>query len=203
MLEDKLSGTGFKKNLSRQALSRKTETGRQHIHLSLVSRISHVDVYVDLALRHDALDELVYENTVGWIDEKRKHETNTVGVDLGKLVGPLLPKPWSVDEKTDIDSVAESITFDLMLFGLPYLEKYSDLEQIFSSLRRGGRDADLLNIVPLSKALNLVGLAFLLRRFEIFDDLIEQEGNWLNSIPNSGQQVFLDFATALKRKGWD
>lgn len=197
LLEEKLRDRGFRKNLSKQALSRKTEYGSQTIHLSLVSQMSHIDVFVDLALRLDQLENLVDSNTTGWVYEKQRQETNSIGIDLGQLIDPSSSKAWPVDKSSDLDSVAESITFDIVLFGLPFLEKCSDIGRAFSILC--GPEADLLNIIPLHKALNRVGLAFLLSKTELFEDLTHREVLRLQEIPYSGVDILIEFSEALRK----
>lgn len=131
---DILNVHGFIKNIARQGFLKKTAFGHFAFHLAFVDRGFHIGVVADVALRHDDLENLVFENTSGFIVPAGRRNTSSIGAELGRIRSSG-HKEWPVYKISEIDRTAEVIVQEFLSVGMPYLEKYSDKEILFRTVR--------------------------------------------------------------------
>lgn len=195
----RLDGRGFTKNVARQSFFKKTAFGRYVLHLAFVDRGFHISIDADVGLRHDDLENLVFENTTGLIVPSGRKETSSIGAGLGRIGSPG-QKEWPIYKISEIDRTAEAIVQEFLSVGIPYLEKYSDKETLFREFVQSGPDARLLNPVPLHSSLNTIALVYLLERTDMFTELANRQEAFLMPIPLSGIEIFQEFRTNLEMK---
>jgi hypothetical protein len=196
---DILDAHGFIKNIARQGFLKKTAFGHYAFHLAFVDRGFHIGVEADVALRHDDLENLVFENTTGLIVPAGRRNTSSIGAELGRIRSSG-HKEWPIHKISEIDRTAEAIVQEFLSVGMPYLEKYSDKEILFRAFVQSGPDAELLNVIPLHSSLNTIALAYLLGKMDIFTELANRQEAFLMPIPNSGIEIFQEFRKNLETK---
>jgi hypothetical protein len=198
-IAEPLDGLGFIKSIAKQAFFKKTAFGRFAFHLAFVDRGFHIGVVADVALRHDDLENLVFENTSGFIVPAGRRNTSSIGAELGRIRSSG-HKEWPVYKISEIDNTAEAIVHEFLSVGMPYLEKYSDKEILFRAFVQHGPDASLLHSIPLRSSLNTIALAYLLGKMDIFTELANRQEAFLTPIPNSGIEIFQEFRKNLETK---
>src|SRR5262245_50307534 len=114
----------FKARPNSNGFERQFGGGRQGFHLAFVKHKVDFDVYADVAIRFDALEDLITA-TATHLSSKKKIETYSIGATLGNISGES-DLCWTVAKWTDVEPVAEAIITSFLRFGLPYLERYSD-----------------------------------------------------------------------------
>src|SRR5713101_4597003 len=123
---------GFDAKPSEQAFLKKASFGRQAFHLRIIKHASDIDVTASVALRVDAVEDMVNAHRAN-LSNSLKNRTYTIGVDIGNLsIGK--QKRWTVASMEDIARVAPEIIADFEFVALPYFERFSDLQSIYRVL---------------------------------------------------------------------
>lgn len=134
----KIAPLGFETRLTKQCFERKMEGGRSAVFLAFIKHSTDFDVTTRVAVRFDAVEELVNRWDT-WISSKEKRNTYTLGVELGNLERGS-PFRFSVSSGADVPVVADGIVERVRTLGLPYLERYSRLEDAYDLLSRDDPD---------------------------------------------------------------
>ena len=190
---------GFKKNVTKQSLMRQFANGQQTIHFGFIAVPEGVKVEPDLAIRLDILEDMIFENTSGYVPEHLRKEKTSFGCFLKKLV-PDNDHEWFISKSDDYAPVVSSLSSALLGYGLPFFEKYSDKHSFFDVLLGDDRLANQICSIPINRALNTVGMAFLCGNKGLFVELGNRFLTQLESIPNSRIEVLEEFLTKLKNK---
>jgi hypothetical protein len=198
-IDQRIRELGFRKNNARQSLFRKTPYGKDCLHVALVSLGNDVSVIPDISLRFDDLEDLIFNNTTNYIPLEMRSKVSSIGSTMTSLI-KVGRDYWTIRDLYEIEQNAESIVTAFKQYGLPYIEKYSDKEAVFWGLSFNSVEAELLCVVPLTRALAATGLAFLLGKTEAFHQLSETFENYLRPIRNSGIETFIEFITNLEHQ---
>ncbi|MBK9765868.1 MAG: hypothetical protein IPP63_01945 [Chloracidobacterium sp.] len=191
---------GFTLNVGRQGFYRKTSFGKQSFHLSFIPHSSDMDVTADVAIRFDALEDLVHEHIPGlFFNPTLARNTFSFGSNLGHIIGEGQVR-WTIADIGDVQTVATKMVETFLTVGMPYLERYSDLHLAFRVISTVNPEANLLTGFPDKQATNAIGLAFLLGKEDEFHEIVNEMTNYLVPIPNSNIEVFLEFANKLEQR---
>jgi len=123
-LGERISAFGFKPKPTGQTFYQVVETGKWAFHVSFIAHKTDFDLTADVAVRVNAIEDLVNEyDTRLTAAEKRK--SMTLGGELGNIsMGS--PKRWTISTVEDIPSVCDGVIESFQEIGLPFLQKHSD-----------------------------------------------------------------------------
>lgn len=135
----RLATVGFIPMRRDQAFRRGRPDGADIVHLSFVRHPTSFDTTMDVAVRIDAIEEIVGASNAVLSASARK-KTATVGVEIGNLSqGSHLA--WNIDELTAIDRVALDIFLHVARFGLPFFARFGDIATVTTMLCRDDPEA--------------------------------------------------------------
>lgn len=154
-----VSGLGWQPKPSRQAFVRKTEAGLATFHLSFIAHPDDIDVTADIAVRLDAVEELV--SSVEGRPLSGTKDRSTLGTDLGNLADGR-QKRWTIRDSESVDAVAADIFREFQAFGVPYVERFSTLQAALEVLSRDDPSGWLHSPLPGARCLRAVAAASLL-----------------------------------------
>lgn len=197
-LAARVSAYGFEPKPVGQSFRRKTASGRVSLHVAFVPHPADVDVTADVAVRLDALENLVNEaNTL--LPKAEKQNTYSLGVELGNL-SEGRQKRWKLVEASDAVPAAQSILALYDLVGAPNLERLSDPEQAFKVLSSNERDGWLWSPLHGARCQRAVGLAYLLGKHAELPALIERSEAFLEGRKDFGLKAFQQLVAHLRQK---
>jgi hypothetical protein len=171
-----------------QSFSRGYPFGLATFHLGFIEHDDDFDITADVALRFDAVEELVSGNDVG---------TYTVGSELGTL-SEGRQKRWSVAKVEDVPPVVRSLLESFTNVGLPYIQRMSDSGVVLDVLSGDGPDSWLHSPIHDERAKRAVAICLLLKGREFARHLAQQKLAVLQERGDPGVDRFLAF---LERTG--
>jgi hypothetical protein len=195
-LARRMAEHGFESRPRDQRFVRKTPFGRQTLHVSFIKHQHDCDVTADVAIRIDALEDLLNEWN-GTLSKSERKQTHSMGAELGNI-SEGRQRRWSLTSEDDIPEAVSSVMTLFESAGLPYLEKYSNLERAFEALSGDDRASWLHSPFHDLRAQLAIGLAFVLGRHERLDELIAAKTRFLRERNDPGLERFLAFAKDLK-----
>jgi len=187
---------GFESRAREQSFTRKTPFGRQTFHVSFIRHAHDCDVTADVAIRIDALEDLLNEWN-GTLSKSERKQTHSMGAELGNI-SEGRQRRWSLASEDDIPEAVPSVMALFESVGLPYLERYSNLEQALADLSGDDRASWLHSPFHDLRAERATGLAFVLGHHEGLDELIATKTRFLRERNDPGLDRFLAFAKELK-----
>lgn len=161
-LATSLRGYGFEDRPVGQDFYRRTPQGRWILHLGFVPHAADVDVTTGIGIRIDGVEELVNRYN-GALSARDRHRTATMGIDLGNLADHR-QRRWTLRGSDDVEPVAASIVHEFEKFGIPYLERFSDLEAMLEVLSRNDESGWLHSPIHWARCERAVALALILGR---------------------------------------
>lgn len=195
-LSEPLKTQGFKR--TKQSFVRDTPGAKQIFHLAFIDHKDDFDITADVAVRHHPVEELVNEfNPL--LREKEKSQTATIGIELGNL-SQGKQRRWTVSQPSDIPPVSASLLEAFQSMGLPYLERYTSLDDTFSVLSADDPAAWLHSPIHHERAKRAIAAAFLLRLRDRFEQLVDAKARFLESRKDFGLEGFKSFADALEKR---
>jgi hypothetical protein len=195
-LARRMAEHGFESRPRDQSFTRKTPVGRQTFHVSFIKHANGCDVTADVAVRIDRLEDLLNEWN-GTLSKSERKQTHSMGAELGNI-SEGRQRRWTLAGE---DNIPEAVSSTMALFesvGLPYLQKYSDLEQALAALSGDDRPSWLHSPFHDLRAQRAIGLAFVLGRHERMDELIAAKTRFLRERNDPGLDRFLAFAKDIK-----
>lgn len=133
----RLKPDGYQK--SQQTFSRRFRGGTWFFHVAFIPHATDFDITADIAVRHDSIQEA--SRLYGHLDKRSKKKTATLGVELGNLQG-IGQHRWTVAKESDLAPVADSILEMFRRVGMPFLQRFSSLQEtkrVFDSDERLAR----------------------------------------------------------------
>jgi hypothetical protein len=123
-----------------QRLTRRLPGAIQMLHLAFVGGGAggSLSLILNLAVRHERVEDLAH----AWrsdLSDREKKQTATLGVELGHLIGRGQMR-WQLDSPEACPKAANDAFHLLREHGLPYLERYSDLEAVKERLSSDNPD---------------------------------------------------------------
>ena len=155
---ERLRPLGFRLRKSYRDFYRDVGPCRQFFHISFINRPGDFDVTADVAVRHHLVEDVLNQGRPYLKDTERK-QTATVGAELGSILGTGQHR-WTVSGASDIPFVAGSMASFFERAGLPFLERFTSLEETFRVLREDSKEARL--ICPIynerARAIEVIGV---------------------------------------------
>jgi hypothetical protein len=140
-LADQIGTFGFNPKVLGQSFHQVVPTGKWEFHISFIAHKIDFDMTADVAVRVNAIEDLVNEyDTKLTTAEKRK--SMTLGGELGNI-SEGVPRRWTVSSVEDIPAVCDGVIEAFQRIGLPFLQKHSDAAAAHRVLV-SSRQADLL-----------------------------------------------------------
>ncbi len=150
---------GFEPKATGQSFRRQFPGGENRFHLAFIDHGSDFDITADVAVRFGAVEDMVNKYD-GFISEREKNLTCSLGVELGNLAGTGQMR-WHVKAVEDLDPAVIGIVEAFETIGVPYLQSASTLQSAYELLSHPGK-AWLHNPLPLARAKRVVAMAKLL-----------------------------------------
>jgi hypothetical protein len=166
-----MAAHGFKPEPVGQSFYRDVPGGRWAFHVSFVRHETDMDITADVAVRVDAIEQVVNQCETGLTDAEKRRST-TLGAELGNL-SRRQPLRWTVSELDDVAAVAEQIAGAFKKIGLPYLSAHSDVESAYRVLASTAPEDRLHSPILGARCMRAVAAAHVLGRSEL-DQLIQR-----------------------------
>lgn len=177
MVASRLSAYGFTTKKSTRRYRRKTSFGKHGVHLTYVDHYDHFGVAVDIAVRFDAIEDLL-----GLIrtdsTKAEKADTFTIGTELGNLSEGRW-KEWPVKSDGDVGQVANNVERAVLDIAFPYFERYDNLGSVYEMLKSLKHRR--------YEACHIVAAAFLLYGRDVALRDAEEQGAYLLSVDEAGE----------------
>ncbi|WP_242296200.1 MULTISPECIES: hypothetical protein [unclassified Bacillus cereus group] len=191
-LGESLKEDGYKVRITQQSFVKKFDKGKISMHLAFIDHPEDFHVTVDVGIRFDELENMKNQWDEG-LTIKEKKETYTIGVELGNLVHKE-QKRWCVEKETDILPVTIDILKEIKQYFIPYIDKYVDIENVFDLCVRDDDEAALLGTTFEGyRAQNAIGLALLLNKEEMLEQIIEKKKEYLKKRDKFQLELFENF----------
>ena len=155
----RIAHLGFVGKLRDQVFVRKTEIGWWSLHLVFIPRKEYCVVAADVGLRVDAVEEMLLPAIAG--RKRQRSRSATVGAEIGNIADGRWHE-WYVRPTDDHDAIADEIVHAFVSFGIPYLARLSDLQELLGALAQDGSAAVFYNPIPSSRCRRAIALALLL-----------------------------------------
>jgi len=189
---------GFDPTPRDQSFYRKFDGGKHALHVSFIKHTVDFDVTADVAVRFDALEELV-NGFAPKLSKKIKDQTFSLGAELGNISGEGQCR-WTIASKADVVTAASGISEKFKVVGIPYLERFSSLESVLEALSGDDKAAWLHSPIHGVRAKRAIAAAFLLNKKQAFLELVEKKTQFLKERNDFGLQDFLEMADDLREK---
>lgn len=191
-LEKNLAPLEFKR--SHQLFHRRTSTGKQILHISIIKRKTYINVVPSVEIRHDQIEKLYHL----LLAEPSNLQTATIGCELGKLSGKEI-RMLKIESLSNVPRAAQAVLTTFGNTGPPFFEKYSSLERIFSILKKDEIETNIYCPIPHVRAKKALVAVYLLNRKDLYDDLVEKKISYLKTINTSDTIDFLQFSVKLRK----
>lgn len=122
---------GFAPRIRVETFHRKTELGWWVLGLTFVFHKLRTSVTASVGIRVDAVEK--FWTAKAGLPPAASKGSATAGVELGRLTDGRY-KPWYVTPTDNLDTVADDIVRAFSSFGLPYLERLSNLDNLLEAL---------------------------------------------------------------------
>ncbi len=177
-----------------QSFVRRTPLGLESLHVSIIAHSDDIDLTADVAVRFDALEELVHRNSALSAAEKRA--TFSLGAELGNISGTG-QRRWTVRDPSDIEGAARDIVAAFHAIGLPYLAGISSFEKALEAIEAISPRSWLHSPIHASRCCRAVGLAHLLGRVTDVTRLAREYETFLQTANDPGLPKFRKFVASL------
>ncbi|ASI76756.1 hypothetical protein LKM01_27110 [Bacillus pacificus] len=187
-----LKEDAYKVRITQQSFVKKFDKGKISMHLAFIDHPEDFHVTMDVGIRFDELENMKNQWDEG-LTIKEKKETYTIGVELGNLVHRE-QKRWCVEKETDILPVTIDILKEVKQYFIPYIDKYVDIENVFDLCVRDDEEAALLGTTFEGyRAQNAIGLALILNKEEMLEQIIEKKKKHLKTRDKFQLELFENF----------
>ncbi|HEU4730474.1 MAG TPA: hypothetical protein VFT22_21395 [Kofleriaceae bacterium] len=186
---------GFSSRPKGQTFSRSIDGGRVAVHISFIEHAADVDVTTDVAIRFDAVEDLVHRSDK-LLSPKHKAQTYTLGVELGNLERGE-PFRLTLATRGDVPHVAEATMTKLESVGLPYIERHSRPETAYDLLSKDDRAVWMHAPIHAERAKRACALLAIMGRQSEIADLAARKRAFLQSINDPGAAAFTRFVAEL------
>lgn len=170
-LSEKLSLYDFKLKKSDDSFIQKTEFGWNMFSTTFLVKSEGWNIRPGLLVRFNVVEDLFHQ--VSFFEKKYHKGTPTLGTSIENLDINGLESRFDLNEESQIDNVVDKLFELFKLIGLPFFEKYNELQAVDYSINRDITNTHLTG--PIFKGTKGLILAKLLKRkdFEILQDKYE------------------------------
>lgn len=190
-MAEEISRYGFSKNASQQSFIRAVGIGQWILHLSFVEHEGDFDVTADVAIRVEAVETMINKSN-RLLTSTEKKRTATCGAEVGNIVDGR-QRRWTVSNPGDINPTAAAIAKEFRVFGIPYLERFSDLKTMLQQLTQHDKSAWLHSPIHPMRCKTIVALAMVLEEHDQASVLATTCAEFLKSRNDPGLQSFRQF----------
>jgi hypothetical protein len=169
--------------------------GRAAVHLSFIQHEANVDVTMDVAIRFDAVEDLVQRSNE-LLSPKEKSQTFTLGAEIGNLERGE-PFRMTVSNAADLKAVADSVVTKSKAVGLPYIERYSRPAAAYEVLSKDDRDAWLHSPIHSQRAKRACALLVAMGKQSELASLGARKLAFLQAVKDPGATAFARFLAEL------
>lgn len=188
---------GFKPRIADQLFYKAISNKRFAIHLSFINHETDFDLTLDVAIRFNDLEKMVNE-TEPFLSQYLKNKTYSLGAELGNI-SEGKQKRWTFGNTNDVQSNIVLLMQSISDIGLPYLVKYSDMQEAFNVLNDPSTGW-LHSPIDLARSKRILGLTFLLKRYDLFLEIASSKIELLKSKHNTELNSFISFKEFLENK---
>ena len=193
-LEHGMAEYGFEFTPKDSHFEKHITSGRLAFRPGFVHHDSDFDVIASVSVRLESLERLIYEE-----DEGRFLLSYSMGAELGNI-SEGKQKRWTVKAQADVETVSKSMLSAFSSIGLPYLERYSIMEDALEALSRDDKTGWLHSPVHEMRAKRALALAFLLHKKDSFRRLADEKSAFLASRNDPKLGEFLSFIQKLENR---
>jgi hypothetical protein len=186
---------GYKARRTSQDFYKDAPEGRKYLHVQFIYHHQDFDIVASAGLVHQALSKLVEEVNKSLVEPEQILHIAAVGAELGNITG-VGQMRWTVAEGSDIAKVCPRIVEAFETIGLPYLERFSTLEEILACAAREDM-GELCAPFPATRAKMAIAAAYLLGKKELFTHLVDQKAEYVKERHAQQLPSFMAFAEAL------
>lgn len=165
--------------------------GRAAVHLSFIEHTGDFDTTVDVAIRFDAVEDLV-NRSLAFLSPREQQHTFTIGCELGNIERGE-PHRLTVLSVHDLQATLAEVLALVQRVALPYVEQFSRLEHAYLVLSRDDRASWIHCPVHAQRAMRACAALIALKRSEELEDLVEKKRAFLASIGDPGLTLFERF----------
>jgi hypothetical protein len=194
-LEARLSPHGFTRRKKDQTLHRTFDKGADAIHLSFIEHATDFDATVEIAVRMNAIEELV--NRYPPAAAKGKQATYTLGVELGNLRGTGQQR-YEIRAAEDVIPAAEAIAEAVREVGFPCLERYRSPEYVLEILSGDASESWLHCPFHHERAKRACAALALMDRALEIPGVAEKKRQFMKSIEDLNLRFFDEFLQAFQ-----
>ena len=185
-----LAKFGFSEKPEGQAFFRETSIGWQALHISFIKHSGEFDATASVAIRVAALEEMI---DVEDAKRPRKEQMASFAADLGNIANDERIR-WTISGRGDVEPAASSIVEAFERVGLPYLDRYSDVNKMLNAVIPNDRSAWLHVPFHDLRCKRILGLAVLAGRSKEFELLRGDCQRFLEKRNDAGLRSFEAFA---------
>lgn len=160
-----------------QAFHRPLPVGRWIFHVSFIPHETDFDLTADVAIRVDAVEELVHREDPALLPRDKKR-TATIGAELGNIADGR-QRRWTIGASADIPIVVAAVIKEFESFGLPYLERFSELETMLAAISSEDRSSWLHIPIHGARFRRAIALAIVLGKTDMARELARQGAKFL------------------------
>lgn len=192
----RLARFGFSVRPKGQSFHRYFKDGRVVVHLAFIEHANDFDVTVDVAIRFDAVEDLVNRSNM-LLSKREKGDTFTIGTELGNLERG---QPFRIPlvGAGDVVRAVDDIVTKVEAVGLPYIERYSQPEAAYCLLSRDERAVWLHSPIHAERAKRACALLKVMGRDSEIGDLGARKVAFLESVNDPGAAAFSRFLAELQ-----
>ncbi len=165
------------------------------MHLAFIDHRTDFDVTMDLAVRFDAVEDMINEDST-YLSKKEKTQTYSLGVQLGNLVGKGQMR-WSVKTAADVLPATNGIVAEFEKYGLPYLERVSSMRSAFELLTSPGEESWIHSPIHSVRAKRVLAMAKILGMGDRLAPIASEYERFLEELKDFGAADFKRFAARI------
>lgn len=168
----------FNKKFVRQKLKRKTDFGHHCIQFIYKKYYDSIEILVNVGIRYDN----VIKYMASILEKPGYFKDSGDNAVLGHYIDVFSNKTvcWEIKSEKDIDLVLQEVYDDVIKYGFPFFDKYSDINEVYAySLD----DSKPLRLMPMDeyRAIKSIAISKLYNIGDI-NQLISDRRNYLNSM---------------------
>lgn len=162
---------GFEPKVKGQSVYRKTAEGHWAFHVSFMRHEHDLDVTADMAVRIDAIEDLVNQYDEG-LKPSEKRRTTTLGAELGNL-SVRAPLKWTLRTTSDVPEVVDDLVRSFGEIGLPYLKSHARIKEAYKLLLSDAPEDRRHAPIIGARYMRVLAASYLLKSAE-FEKLAEE-----------------------------
>ena len=187
-LSSRFGELGFKYQATKKTFWRDTPQASHDFQITFANYRHNSGYYFNVGayvgVEHKALMELREEVNRN-IETTKQHSLWGVSTYLINIVGADEMTEWNVFSEEDIPGVCERIMEAFKQVALPYMERFSSLEEILAVTMKDDGTGGLYSPLNTMRAKTAIAAAFVLGKRELYEHLVDQKTEYLKKRGNS------------------